>query len=61
MQTNDAIQQHANYAADDYAYLSTKGWTAAAIAARWDAVAKRGKGPCRWQTDNSLLYTSRCV
>ena len=53
MQTNDALLQHANYDADDYAYLSAKGWTDAEIAARWDAEAKSGKGPCRWHTDSA--------
>jgi hypothetical protein len=53
MQTNTALQQHANYDADDYAYVAAKGWTDAEIAARWDAEAKSGKGPCRWQTDSA--------
>ena len=49
MQTPDAIQNHRNYDADDYAYLIAKGWTDAEILARWDAEAKSGNGPCRWQ------------
>ena len=53
MQTNNALQQHANYDADDYSYLAAKGWTDAEIAARWDAEAKSGKGPCRWHTDSA--------
>lgn len=47
------ITDHCNYDADDCAYLSAKGWTDAEIAARWDAEAKSGKGPCRWQTDSA--------
>jgi hypothetical protein len=53
MQTNDALQQHVNFDADDYAYLAAKGCTNAEIATRWDAEAKSGKGPCRWQTDSA--------
>jgi hypothetical protein len=53
MQTPSAIQNHANYDADDYAYLIAKGWTHAAILARWDAEAKSGKGPCRWQSESA--------
>ena len=41
------ITDHCNYDADDYAYLAAKGWTDSEIAARWDAEAKSGKGPCR--------------
>ena len=47
------ITDHCNYDADDYAYLAAKGWTDSEIAARWDAEAKSGKGPCRWQTDSA--------
>jgi hypothetical protein len=53
MQTNTALQQHTNYDADDHAYLTAKGWTDAEILARWDAEAKCGKGPCRWQTESA--------
>lgn len=48
--TNTAIRNHSNYDADDYAYLSAIGWTDADIVARWDAEARGGKGPCRWQS-----------
>jgi hypothetical protein len=44
------ITDHRNYDADDYAYLTAKGWTDAEILARWDAEVKSGVGPCRWQT-----------
>ena len=50
MQTPDAIQNHRNYDADDYAYLIAKGWTDAEILTRWDAEANGGNGPCRWQS-----------
>lgn len=52
-ETNNALQLHANYDADDYAYLTAKGWTDAEILARWDAEAKSGKAPCRWQTESA--------
>ena len=48
--TADAILSHRNYDADDHAYLIAKGWTNAEILVRWDAEAKAGNGPCRWQT-----------
>lgn len=51
MQTNTPLQQHTNYNADDHAYLTAKGWTDSEILARWDAEAKSGNGPCRWQTE----------
>lgn len=53
MQTTDTLQKHPNYDADDYAYLSAKGWTDEEIQTRWDAEAKDGKGPCRWQTESA--------
>lgn len=53
MQTSNNIKNHTNYDADDYAYLTAKGWTEAEILARWDAEAKNGKGPCRWQTESA--------
>jgi hypothetical protein len=43
-------KQHSNYDADDYAYLTAKGWTPAQILARWDEEAARGTGPCRWDS-----------
>ena len=53
MQNTNALQNHVNYDADDHAYLIAKGWTEAEILARWDAEAKSGKGPCRWQTNSA--------
>ncbi len=50
MQTADAIRNHRNYDADDYAYLAAKGWTDAQILARWNEEAARGSGPCRWES-----------
>jgi hypothetical protein len=44
------ITAHRNYDADDYAYLTAKGWTEAEILARWDAEAQSGLAPCRWET-----------
>ncbi|WP_338618359.1 hypothetical protein [Pigmentiphaga sp. CHJ604] len=46
---NNAIRNHRNYDADDYAYLAAKGWSDAEILARWDQEAARGNGACRWQ------------
>ena len=43
-----AIRNHRNYDANDYAYLSSKGWSDEEILARWDEEAARGQGPCRW-------------
>ena len=51
MNIDNKITDHGNYDADDYAYLIAKGWTDAQILTRWDAEAKSGKGPCRWQTE----------
>ncbi len=53
MQTNNAIQNHANYNADDYAYLIAKGWTDEQILTRWDSEAASGKGPCQWQSESA--------
>lgn len=53
MQTDNTILNHANYNADDYAYLTAKGWTDAQILARWDSEAASGKGACRWQTESA--------
>ena len=50
MQTNNPIQNHRNYDADDYAYLVAKGWSDEEILTRWNAEAKDGNGPCRWQS-----------
>lgn len=53
MQIANAIRNHRNYDADDYAYLTAKGWTDAQILARWDEEAARGAAPCRWQTESA--------
>lgn len=53
MTTHTALQDHTNYDADDYAYLTAKGWTDEEILARWNAEAKDGKGPCRWQSESA--------
>ena len=50
MQNANAIRNHRNYDADDYAYLAAKGWTDAQILARWDEEAARGTGPCQWES-----------
>jgi hypothetical protein len=51
--TTNPIQNHTNYDADDYAYLSAKGWTDEQIEARWDQEAASGTGPCQWQTESA--------
>lgn len=48
---SDTIRSHSNYDADDYAYLRAIGWTDVEILTRWDAEAKSGNGPCRWQSE----------
>jgi hypothetical protein len=53
MNTTNAIQNHANYNADDYDYLAAKGWTDEQIQARWDQEASNGIGPCQWQTESA--------
>jgi hypothetical protein len=53
MQTNNATQNHANYNADDYAYLTAKGWTDEQILERWNSEAASGKGPCQWQSESA--------
>jgi len=53
MTTHTTLQDHTNYDADDYAYLTAKGWTEEEILARWSAEAKDGKGPCRWQSESA--------
>lgn len=40
MYISNAIRNHRNYDADDYAYLNAIGWTDAEILARWDAEAE---------------------
>ena len=49
MKTPRAILIHRNYDADDYAYLTAKGWSTDEILARWTEEAARGNGPCRWE------------
>lgn len=44
------ILNHTNYDADDYAYLSAKGWTNTQILARWTEEAAAGNQACRWET-----------
>lgn len=44
-----AILAHPNFDANDYAYLSAKGWRNADILTRWTEEATRGNGPCRWE------------
>ena len=48
MKTPRAILAHCNYDADDYAYLTAKGWNKEEILVRWGEEATRGSGPCRW-------------
>jgi len=48
MKPTRALLAHPNFDADDYAYLSAKGWSNAEILARWTEEAKCFKGPCRW-------------
>lgn len=42
------ITNHANFDADDYEYLTAKGWTNKQIKARWDEEQAAGKGACGW-------------
>ena len=51
MKPTRALLAHPNFDADDYAYLSAKGWSNAEILARWTEEAKCFKGPCRWEGD----------
>lgn len=53
MEANNAIQNHANYNADDYVYLTAKDWTDEQILTRWDSEAASGKGPCQWQSESA--------
>ena len=53
MKTTTPLEQHSNYDADDYAYLTAKGWTDSEIRARWDEEAKSGNPACRWQTESA--------
>lgn len=41
---------HSNYDADDYAYLTAKGWSDDEILARWSEEAAHGNGPCHWES-----------
>ena len=49
MNTPRAILTHSNYDADDYAYLTGKGWGNEEILTRWTEEAARGNDPCRWE------------
>lgn len=53
MTTVDKVTDHRNYNADDYAYLSAKGWTDKEILTRWNEEASSGHGPCRWETPSA--------
>lgn len=43
------LQNHAQFNADDYAYLQAKGWTNKQIAERWDQEKTDGRRPCSWK------------
>ena len=47
--TTNALERHANYDADDLAYLRAKGYDDAEILALWERDALSGEGPCRWE------------
>ena len=47
--TNNALDRHANYDANDLAYLRAKGYDDAEILAIWERDASSGEGPCRWE------------
>ena len=53
MKPTRTLLAHPNFDADDYAYLSAKGWRNAEILARWTEEAARGNGPCRWEGDTA--------
>lgn len=53
MSPNRPLLAHPNFDADDYAYLSAKGWRNDEILARWTEEAERGNGPCRWEGDTA--------
>lgn len=53
MNTTRAILTHSNYDADDYAYLTVKGWSDDEILARWTEEAAHGNGPCRWESTSA--------
>lgn len=53
MKPTRAVLNHSNYDADDYAYLTAKGWNNTKVLARWNEEATRGTGPCRWHTDTA--------
>jgi hypothetical protein len=50
MKPTRAILTHSNYDADDYAYLTAKGWSDDEILARWSEEAAHGNGPCHWES-----------
>ena len=49
------ITGHRNYNADDYTYLTAKGWTDTEILARWTSEAKSGMGACMWTTPSARV------
>ena len=64
MNTAAQILNHPNYSADDYAYLSAKGWTPAQILARWNEERAAGGRACQWNgigAASKLAATLRAV
>jgi hypothetical protein len=59
MTTLNKITDHRNYDADDYTYLTAKGWTDTEILARWDAEAKIGMGACMWTTPSARVKLAK--
>jgi len=53
MKPTHAILTHSNFDADDYAYLTAKGWSNGEILARWTEEAAHGNGPCRWESGSA--------
>ncbi len=53
MNPSQAILNHRNFDADDYAYLVAKGWGEEEILTRWTNEAEHGQGPCRWATEGA--------
>lgn len=48
MATTKQIQNHPNYDANDFAYLTAKGGTKAEILTRWNEERAAGNSACRW-------------
>lgn len=55
------ITSHANFNADDFAYLTAKGYSAKEIKARWDEEAGQGKGACSWGSFGAQLKLKNTV